>query len=116
MYMYQKSLLEYGEEQQNDCSELSSKSRGIMIYTMKDGEASGYIVWKHYGKTAGILERVSNANRHLAEYDAVPPAGTEVTLHDITPPANNQKIKMWQLKQAEVMIDDYHQLGYNGDF
>ena len=67
-----------------------------MTYTTKDGEVLDYIVWKHYGKTSGILEQVLNANRHLAEYDAVLPAGVEINLPDITPPANNQKIKMWQ--------------------
>ena len=38
----------------------------MTIYTSKDGETLDYIVWKHYGKTTGILEQVLVQNRHLA--------------------------------------------------
>ncbi len=65
-------------------------------YITKDGETLDYIVWKHYGKTDGILERVLVANRHLARYDAVLPAGVEITLPEIAQPSNNNKIKLWQ--------------------
>jgi phage tail protein X len=68
----------------------------MTIYITKDGEILDYIVGKHYGKTAGILEQVLNANRHLAEYDAVLPAGVKINLPELTAPASKQKIKMWQ--------------------
>lgn len=68
----------------------------MTIYTSKDGETLDYIVWKHYGKTAGILEKVLVQNRHLAGYDAVLPAGIQITLPDIVQDTNKQKIKMWQ--------------------
>lgn len=65
-------------------------------YITKDGETLDYIVWKYYGQTQGILERVLNANRHLAQYDTVLPAGVEITLPEITQASNNSKIKLWQ--------------------
>ena len=68
----------------------------MTIYTSKDGETLDYIVWRHYGKTAGIQEQVLVQNRHLAGYDAVLPAGVQITLPDIVQDTNKQKIKMWQ--------------------
>jgi phage tail protein X len=68
----------------------------MTTYITNDDDTLDYIVWKHYGKTAGVLEQVLNANRHLAGFGAVLPAGVKITLPDITPPANNQKIKIWQ--------------------
>ncbi len=65
-------------------------------YITKDGETLDYIVWKHYGKTDGILEQVLVINRHLARFDAVLPAGVVITLPEITQPSNNNKIKLWQ--------------------
>ncbi len=68
----------------------------MTTYTTKDGETLDYIVWKHYGKTAGILEQVLTVNRHLANYDAVLPAGVAITLPDIPDSTKKQKIKLWQ--------------------
>lgn len=65
-------------------------------YITKDGETLDYIVWKYYGKTDGILERVLVINRHLARFDAVLPAGVVITLPEITQPSNSNKIKLWQ--------------------
>jgi len=65
-------------------------------YITKDNETLDYIVWRHYGATAGILERVLDANRHLVQYDAALPAGVKITLPDITQPSNTNKIKLWQ--------------------
>lgn len=65
-------------------------------YITKDNETLDYIVWRHYGATDGIMERVLDANRHLAQYDAALPAGVKITLPDITQPSNTNKIKLWQ--------------------
>ncbi|MBR3940364.1 MAG: tail protein X, partial [Bacteroidales bacterium] len=46
----------------------------MTIYISKDGETLDYIVWRHYGKTDGILEQVLTQNRHLAKYGAILPA------------------------------------------
>jgi phage tail protein X len=67
-----------------------------MIYISKDGETLDYICWRHYGRTAGVMEKVLTANRHLAEYGAVLPAGVLINLPPIEEPKSNQKIKLWQ--------------------
>jgi phage tail protein X len=67
-----------------------------MIYQTKDGETLDLICWRHYGRTAGVVEKVLVANRHLAEYGAVFPAGVRIALPVIDEPKSNQKIKMWQ--------------------
>jgi len=68
----------------------------MSLYITKDGDTLDYIVWKYYGKTDGILEQVLVINRHLAQYEAVLPAGVEITLPEITPPSNSNKVKLWQ--------------------
>lgn len=67
-----------------------------MIYISKDGETLDFICWLHYGRTAGIVEKVLTANRHLAEADAVLSAGIKITLPKIDEQKSNQKIKLWQ--------------------
>lgn len=68
----------------------------MTTYITKDGDTLDQIVWRHYGTTTGTLERVLAQNRHLAEYDAVLPAGIQITLLIQTEPAKKQKIKLWQ--------------------
>lgn len=67
-----------------------------MIYISKDGEILDFICWLYYGRTTGVVENVLIANRHLAEYDAVLPAGVQINLPTIDEPKSNQKIKVWQ--------------------
>lgn len=68
----------------------------MTIYISKDGETLDHIVWRHYGKTDGILEQVLTQNRHLAKYGAILPAGIKITLPDIIQDTNKNKIKLWQ--------------------
>jgi phage tail protein X len=67
-----------------------------MIYITKDGETLDFICWVHYGRTAGVVEKVLLANRHLAELGAVLPAGVRISLPPIDEPKSNQKIELWQ--------------------
>lgn len=66
-----------------------------MIYTTKDNETLDYICWKYYGKSSGYVERVLEANKHLAEEPANLSAGIKINLPEISEPENNQKIKLW---------------------
>ena len=66
-----------------------------MIYVTKDGETLDQICWKHYGNTRN-MEKVLNANRHIANMDAVLDAGIKVTLPAFEEPKTTQKIKLWQ--------------------
>ena len=67
-----------------------------MNYQTVDGDTIDIICWRHYGRTSGAVEIVLNANRHLAEYGAVLPAGVRIYLPPIEEPKSNQKIKLWQ--------------------
>ncbi|MDD4556516.1 MAG: tail protein X [Alphaproteobacteria bacterium] len=67
-----------------------------MIYISKDGETLDFICWLHYGRTAGVVEKVLKANRHLAEVGAVLSAGIRITLPTIDESKSNKKIKLWQ--------------------
>lgn len=68
----------------------------MKIYTTKDGDVLDAICWRHYGRTAGVFEKVLVSNRHLAEMPAVLPAGIKINLPIIDEPKSNQKIKLWQ--------------------
>ena len=68
----------------------------MTVYVTVDGDTLDYIVWRHYGKTSGVLEQVLEQNRHLRQYDAVLPAGVQITLPIIQEKNQKQKIKIWQ--------------------
>ncbi len=68
----------------------------MTVYVTVDGDTLDYIVWRHYGKTSGVLEQVLEQNRHLRQYDAVLPAGVQITLPIIPEKNQKQKIKIWQ--------------------
>ena len=54
------------------------------------------ICWRHYGRSAGVVEQVLEANPQLAEYDVFLPMGTTVVLPDITSPEQvQQSINLW---------------------
>ena len=41
-----------------------------VIYSTKEGDVLDYICWKYYQKTSGVVEKVLEANRHLANLGA----------------------------------------------
>lgn len=53
------------------------------------------LVWRHYGRTAGIVEAVLLANPGLADQGAILQHGTTVTLPDITPPPQKRLVQLW---------------------
>lgn len=55
-----------------------------ICYQSKDGDVVDWIAWKHYGRVdGGCVEAVLEANRHLAEYGPVLPAGLTIALPEI---------------------------------
>jgi phage tail protein X len=61
----------------------------------KDGDVLDLICWKYYGSTNGIVEKVLEANRHLANLDAVFAAGVKIILPDLTKAEEEKSIKLW---------------------
>ena len=61
----------------------------------QQGDTLDALVWRHYGRTAGVVEATLQANPDLAELGAVLPHVTLVTLPDLPPPAKNRLVQLW---------------------
>lgn len=60
------------------------------------GDTVDAIVWRHYGRTAGLVELVLEANPGLAEHGPVLPNGTLVELPAAAPQAEQtQMVNLW---------------------
>lgn len=54
------------------------------------------ICWRYYGRSAGVVEKVLEANSQLADIGVILPIGTSVILPDIdTPQQTRQTIQLW---------------------
>ena len=54
------------------------------------------ICWREYGRSAGVVEMVLEANPSIIEHCVFIPMGTEVILPDIeTPQQTKQTIQLW---------------------
>lgn len=63
----------------------------------RQGDTLDAICWRYYGRTAGCVEALLDANQGIASHGPVLPMGTLVTLPD-TPPAQTDKtntVKLW---------------------
>jgi len=67
----------------------------MITYVTKDGDVLDAICFKYYGSTSGVVEKVLQANRHLAELGAVFTAGTKIALPDLTPEEETESVKLW---------------------
>jgi phage tail protein X len=63
----------------------------MITYITKDGDVLDSICWKYYGKTSGMLEKVLEANRHLAELGAIFSASVKIILPDLKLKKKKQK-------------------------
>ncbi|WP_409269699.1 tail protein X [Pseudomonas sp. KCJK9044] len=54
------------------------------------------LCWRHYGRTAGVVEAVLDANPGLADKGAVLPSGLLVTLPELQAAApERQMVNLW---------------------
>ncbi|WP_366655380.1 tail protein X [Fodinicurvata sp. EGI_FJ10296] len=60
-----------------------------------DGDMIDAIVWRHYGRTDGVVERVIAANRHLEGYGPILPAGVEITLPPLPTTPERRVTRIW---------------------
>ena len=67
----------------------------MIIYTTKDGDVLDSICWKYYGINSRTLEKVLEANRHLANLPAVFNAGIKIILPDLEIKEEPEGIKLW---------------------
>lgn len=64
-------------------------------YRTRDGDVLDDICWKHYGKQSKAVEIVLEANRDLADYGKIMPAGIVITLPELPPIPKKQPIRLW---------------------
>lgn len=59
------------------------------------GDTLDALCWRHYGRTAGVVEAVLDANPGLASLGPILPHGTPVQLPDITTQQQRQTVQLW---------------------
>lgn len=61
------------------------------------GDTVDEICWRHFGRTAGVVEQVLEMNRGLADLGVILPEGTLVELPDEAPAAavTAQLVQLW---------------------
>ncbi|KJC17437.1 phage tail protein [Pseudomonas aeruginosa] len=60
------------------------------------GDTVDAICWRYYGRTAGVTELVLEANPGLADLGPIIPHGTQVTLPDAAPQAEQRQVlNLW---------------------
>ncbi|MNZ54091.1 Phage Tail Protein X [compost metagenome] len=59
------------------------------------GDTLDALCWRHYGRTAGVVEVVLDANPGLAALGPILPHGTAVQLPDITTQQQRQTVQLW---------------------
>lgn len=64
-------------------------------YRTREGDMVDWICWKHYGRQAGAVEAVLEANPGLADYGAILPSNVIITLPDIELPESEEIIRLW---------------------
>ncbi len=67
----------------------------MITYVTKDGDVLDAICWKYYGSTSGTVEKVLQANRHLAELGSIFAAGVKIILPDLTQEEETESVKLW---------------------
>lgn len=60
------------------------------------GDTVDAICWRHYGRTAGVVEQVLDVNPGLADLGTVLPMGTAITLPEVATQApQRQVVNLW---------------------
>jgi len=62
----------------------------------RQGDTLDALCWRHYGRTAGVVEAVLDANPGLADLGPVLPHGKPGELPDQAPPVTTQTVvQLW---------------------
>jgi phage tail protein X len=65
-------------------------------YVTKDGDTADLIAWYYYGTRAGrVTEQLLDANKGLAGYGPLLPAGLVITLPDVVQTPVDSTISLW---------------------
>jgi phage tail protein X len=66
-----------------------------MLYRTKDGDMLDAICQRHYGRTAGVVESVLEANPGLADLGPVLDAGVVIVLPELPAPEPDEGVSLW---------------------
>ncbi|GAB6176176.1 tail protein X [Desulfobaculum senezii] len=66
-----------------------------MWYRTKDGDMVDALCHRHYGRTAGTVEAVLEANPGLADKGPVLAAGVAIFLPDLPDPEPDEGVSLW---------------------
>lgn len=64
-------------------------------YTTREGDVLDRIVHDRYGRTAGVVEAVLEANPGLAARGPVLPRGIVITLPEVRESSRARKVRLW---------------------
>lgn len=64
-------------------------------YVTRDGDVLDLICWRHYGRTAGIVEKVLEANYGLAALGPIYPHSVTIFLPELPAPKVKKVINIW---------------------
>jgi phage tail protein X len=64
-------------------------------YLSREGDSVDEICWRHYGHSQQTTEIVLAANRDLARYGPLLPAGVKILLPDIPPTQQTTLVRIW---------------------
>ncbi|MCW2479172.1 tail protein X [Candidatus Symbiopectobacterium sp. NZEC135] len=62
----------------------------------QQGDTLDALCYRHYGRTQGAVEAVLSVNPGLADYGAILPHGTAVTLPDIATAPVRESVQLWE--------------------
>lgn len=65
------------------------------VYICRDGDTLDWICWKRYGRQAGAVEAVLEANAGLGDRGPVYSAGFKIVLPDLPAAATETVIRLW---------------------
>lgn len=66
-----------------------------VVYRTKQADVLDAVVFKYYNGQSGALEQVLEANKGIADYGAVLPAGVEVTFPELPKPSTKESVRLW---------------------
>ena len=68
---------------------------GTVVHAIQ-GDTVDALVWRHYGRTAGLVELVLDANPGLSAHGPVLPMGTPVLLPPLPLAPTRSIINIWE--------------------
>ncbi|KAF1075913.1 tail protein X [Halodesulfovibrio sp. MK-HDV] len=66
-----------------------------VMYRTKQADVLDAVVFKYYDGQPGALEQVLDANKGIADYGAILPAGVEIDFPELPKPSVKESVRLW---------------------